>query len=159
MTTVQSGKTNEKAGDLKNAVIALACTDVKAVNRNVAEEARKSEVLVNVADDPEQSDFITLSFFKRGNLMVAVSTSGVSPAFARKLRTKLEKSFGQEYASLLSLIGEVRSTLKKKRSAVDSEAWQEALDLDRLIHLVRSGQKKKAKVILLSRLKVPKDET
>ncbi len=148
-----------KAGDLKNAVIALACTDVKAVNRNVAEEARKSEVLVNVADDPEQSDFITLSFFKRGNLMVAVSTSGVSPAFARKLRTKLEKSFGQEYASLLSLIGEVRSTLKKKRSAVDSEAWQEALDLDRLIHLVRSGQKKKAKVILLSRLKVPKDET
>ncbi len=147
-----------KTGDLKNAVIALACTDVKAVNRNVAEEARKSEVLVSVADDPEQSDFITPSFFKRGNLMVAVSTSGVSPALARKLRTKLEKSFGQEYGSLLSLVGEVRSTLKEKGYKVGTEAWQEALDLDMLIHLVRSGQREKAKVILLSNLKAPKDE-
>ena len=145
-----------KAGDLKNAVITLACTDVKVVNRMVAEEAMKSEVLVNVADDPEQSDFITPSFFKRGNLMVAVSTSGISPALARKLRTKLEKSFGEEYAFLLSLIGEVRSTLKEKGYKVGAEAWQEALDLDLLIQLVRSGQQKKAKAILLNKLQANK---
>ena len=103
-----------KAGDLKDALIAIACTDMKEVNRKVADEAKKAGVLVNVADDPERSDFITPSFFKRGNLTVAVSTAGVSPALARKIRTKLEKSFGEEYASLLSLIGEVRSALKKK---------------------------------------------
>jgi siroheme synthase (precorrin-2 oxidase/ferrochelatase) len=84
--------------------------------------------------------------------MVAVSTSGVSPALTRKIRTKLEKSFGEEYAPLLSLIGEVRSTLKEKGYKVGTEAWQEALDLDLLIQLVRSGQQKKVKAILLNKL-------
>jgi len=138
--------------DLKGAVIAIVCTDVKEVNRKVADEAKKAGILVNVADDPEPSDFIIPSFFRRGNLTVAVSTSGKSPALARKIRTKLEKSFGEEYASLLSLIGEVRSTLKEKGYIVDVEAWQEALDLDLLIQLVRSGQRKKAKAILLRKL-------
>ena len=141
-----------EARDLKEAVIAIACTDVKEVNRKVADEAKKTGVLVNVADDPAPSDFIIPSFFRRGNLTVAVSTSGVSPTFARKIRMKLEKSFGEEYASLLSLIGEVRSTLKEKGYIVDAEAWQEALDLDLLIQLVRSGQRKKAKAILLRKL-------
>lgn len=148
-----------EAQDLKGAVIAIVCTDVKEVNRKVADEAKKAGILVNVADDPEPSDFIIPAFFRRGNLTVAVSTSGVSPALARKIRTKLEKSFGEEYASLLSLIGEVRSTLKEKGYIVDAEAWQEALDLDLLIQLVRSGQRKKAKVILLSKLKGHKPES
>jgi siroheme synthase-like protein len=141
-----------KAGDLRDAVITLACTDVKEVNCKVADEAKRAEVLVNVADNPERSDFITPSFFKRGNLTVAVSTAGVSPALARKIRTKLEKNFGEEYASLLSLIGEVRSNLKKKGYRVGTEAWQEALDLDLLIQLIRSGHRKEAKAILLTKL-------
>jgi len=145
-----------KVEDLKDAVITLACTDVKEVNRKVADEARKARVLVNVADDPDRSTFITPSFLKRGNLTVAVSTSGISPALARKIRTKLEKSFGEEYGSLLSLIGEVRSKLREKGYRVGTETWQEALDLDLLIQLVRSGQRKKAKAILLTKLKVPK---
>jgi precorrin-2 dehydrogenase/sirohydrochlorin ferrochelatase len=144
-----------KAGDLKNAVITLACTDVKEVNRKVALEAKKADVMANVADDPERSDFITPSFFKRGNLIVAVSTAGVSPALARKIRTKLEKTFGKEYASLLSLIGEVRSTLKEKGYPVSTETWQEALDLDSLIRLLQSGHRKKAKAILLTKLQAP----
>jgi siroheme synthase-like protein len=145
--------------DLKGAVIAIVCTDVKEVNRKVADEAKKAGILVNVADDPEPSDFIIPAFFRRGNLTLAVSTSGVSPALARKIRMKLEKSFGEEYASLLSLIGEVRSTLKEKGYIVDAEAWQGALDLDLLIQLVRSGQRKKAKAVLLSKLKGHKPES
>ena len=145
--------------DLKGAVIAIVCTDVKEVNRKVADEAKKAGILVNVADDPEPSDFIIPAFFRRVNLTVAVSTSGVSPALARKIRTKLEKSFGEEYASLLSLIGEVRSTLKEKGYIVDAEAWQEALDIDLLIQLVRSGQRKKAKAVLLNKLEACKAES
>jgi precorrin-2 dehydrogenase/sirohydrochlorin ferrochelatase len=148
-----------KTGDLKAAVITLACTDVKEVNRKVADEAKRAEVLVNVADDPERSDFISPSLFKRGNLTVAVSTAGVSPALAKKIRTKLEKSFGEEYASLLSLIGEIRSTLKEKEYRVGTEAWQEALDLDLLIQVLRSDQRKRAKAILLTKLQVPKRKT
>jgi siroheme synthase-like protein len=148
-----------EAQDLKGAVIAIACTNVKEVNRKVADEAKKAGILVNVADDSEPSDFIIPAFFRRGNLTLAVSTSGKSPALARKIRMKLEKSFGEEYASLLSLIGEVRSTLKEKGYIVDAEAWQEALDIDLLIQLVRSGQRKKAKVILLTKLEARKAES
>jgi siroheme synthase-like protein len=110
-----------------------------------------------VVDDPGPSDFIIPSFFKRGNLTVAVSTSGVSPALARKIRTELEKNFGEEYASLLSLVGKVRSALKKKEHPAAAEAWQEALDLDSLLQLLRSGQKKKAEAILLSKLQASFD--
>ena len=141
-----------KPRDLKKSAIVIACTDVKEVNRKVADEARRTGLLVNVADDPELSNFIIPSFFRRGNLTVSVSTSGKSPALARKIRMKLEKSFGKEYASLLSLVGEVRSALKKKGYIVDADVWQEALDLDMLIQLVRSGQRNKAKDILLRKL-------
>jgi precorrin-2 dehydrogenase/sirohydrochlorin ferrochelatase len=131
----------------------MVCTNVKKVNRKVADEAKKAAVLVNVADNPETSDFIIPSFFRRGNLTIAVSTSGVSPALARKIRAKLEKSFGEEYGSLLSIIGKVRSTIKEKGIIVGVEAWQDALDLDLLIRLVKAGQGEKAKAFLLSKLR------
>jgi precorrin-2 dehydrogenase/sirohydrochlorin ferrochelatase len=111
-----------------------------------------------VADDPERSDFIVPSSFRRGNLTIAVSTGGTSPALARKIRTKLEKSFGVEYASLLSLIGEVRSTMKRKGYIVDGETWQDALDLRLLMRLVKAGQWEKAKTFLVNQLKACQDE-
>jgi siroheme synthase-like protein len=147
-----------KTGDLKDAVIAIACTDVKKVNRKVADEAKRTGVLVNIADDPEPSDFIIPSFFRRGNLTIAVSTGGTSPALARKIRTKLEKSFGEEYALLLSLIGEVRSTTKEKEYLVSGEAWQEAINLDLLSQLVQAGQREKARAILLHKLEAHQEE-
>jgi siroheme synthase-like protein len=139
--------------DLDGTVIAFACTDVKKVNRKVAEDSKQKGILVNVVDDPRSSDFIIPSSFRRGNLTVAVSTSGASPALAKKIRAKLEKSFGAEYASLLSLIGEVRSAIKKKGYIMDAETWQEALDLDLLMRLAKAGQWEKAKASLLNELK------
>jgi siroheme synthase-like protein len=140
-------------GNLKDAVIAVVCTDMKKVNRKVAVDAKRAGVLANVVDDLKSSDFIIPSFFRRGNLTIAVSTSGVSPALARKIRAKLQKTFGEEYESLLSIIGEVRSTIKEKGIIADVEEWQDALDLDLLIGLVQAGQEEKAKVFLLDRLK------
>jgi siroheme synthase-like protein len=149
---------NYDTRDLRKAAVVVACTDVKKVNRKVADDAKKARVLVNVADDAEPSDFILPSFFRRGKLLVAVSTSGVSPALARRIRTKLEKDFGEEYASLLSLIGEVRSTLKNKGYIVDAGTWQEALDLDPLMRLMKAGRWEKAITFLLSRLTVDQEE-
>jgi siroheme synthase-like protein len=118
----------------------------------VAHEAKKLGILVNVVDDPRLSSFILPSFFRRGNLTIGVSSAGTSPALARKIRTHLEKSLGGEYATLLSLIGEVRSALKERGCAVDGEAWQEVLDLNPLMRLVKAGQREKAKTLLLSKL-------
>ena len=139
--------------DLNDAVVAFACTDVKKVNHKVAEDSKKTKVLINVVDDPTSSDFITPSFFRRGDLTVAVSTGGASPALARRIRTKLEKSLGEEYAKLLSLTSEVRSALKERGRAVDGKAWQEVLNLDLLIGLIQKGQPEKAKNLLLNELK------
>jgi siroheme synthase-like protein len=143
---------NYRAGDLKGSVIVIAATDVKEINRNIAEAARRVGALVNVVDDPDPSSFIIPSFFRTGDLTLAVSTGGKSPALASKIRTRLEKDFGKEYAAVLSLISEVRSVLKKKKLKVDPETWQKALDLDVLIPLVKSGKSTKAKTILFDKL-------
>jgi siroheme synthase-like protein len=144
---------NYKGGDLMGATLAVASTDVREINRTVAHEAKKLGILVNVVDDSRLSSFILPSFFRRGNLTIAVSSAGTSPALARKIRTNLEKSLGKGYATLLSLISEVRSALKERGCAVDGEAWQEALDLESLIRLIQKGQREKAKTLLLSKLK------
>lgn len=154
--TIRLIERDYKASDLKDAVIAVVCTDTKKVNRKAADEARKAGALVNVADDPQRSDFIIPSFFRRGSLTLAVSTSGVSPALAKKIRAKLEKSFGAEYASLLSLIGEVRSAIKREGYIVDAETWQGILDIDLLMRLVRAGCQGKAKALLLEKLRATK---
>jgi siroheme synthase-like protein len=141
------------SGDLTGAAIVIAATDERETNRKIAEKAKKRRALVNVVDDAESSDFIVPSFFRRGDLMIAVSTAGLSPAFAKKIRATLEESLGDDFARLLSLVGEVRSELKRKKVTVTPRAWQESLDLDRLISLVRAGRGQEVKKILVERIR------
>ena len=142
-----------RTGDLADAFVAIVATDDRELNRQVAEEANSKAVLVNVVDDAENSDFIVPSYLRRGEVTIAVSTSGRSPALARKIRTRLEKELGNEYASLIRLIGEVRAEVKREGMNIDGDRWQEALDLDLLLELLRRGDEEKAKAILLSDLK------
>ena len=141
-----------QAGDLENAFIAIAATDNSAVNRQVVAEARRGAVLVNMVDDAENSDFIVPSYLRRGEITIAVSTNGKSPALARKIRLRLERELGDEYALLANLISEVRMQVKREGIEVDSDGWQEALDLDLLLSLLGKGEKEAAKAILLSDL-------
>lgn len=140
-------------GDLKGAFVAIAATDNDEINRQIAEEAKRNAVLVNVVDEVKNSDFIVPSYLHRGEITIAISTAGKSPALARKIRTKLEKDFGDEYASLTRLVSEVRAEAKKQKIEVDGNDWQAALDLDLLLELLRRGEEKKAKTILLTNLK------
>jgi siroheme synthase-like protein len=147
-----------KPGDLAGAAIAIAATDERAINQKVSHEARDRGVLVNVVDSSEQSDFIIPSFFRRGDLTIAVSTAGMSPALARKIRTKLEGLLGEELALVLSIIGDVRSGLQQRGIGVTADAWQEALDLDLLIGLVQEGRPEEARDILRTRLEAHQGE-
>ena len=139
-------------GDLEAALIAVAATDVHQANHNVALEARKRGLLVNVVDNPQESDFIVPSSIRRGDLTIAISTAGSSPALARKLRTRLEERIGKEFTGLLPLIKEVRSELKQKGVEVSADTWQDALDLDVLLEFGRAGQWEEAHAFLLNRL-------
>jgi len=140
-------------GDLDDAFLVIVATAESDTNREVAREARRRKVLVNVVDDPEQSDFNVPSIVRQRDLIIAISTGGKSPALARKIRTRLEKIFGEEYASLTDLIDEVRSELKQGQITVGGDEWQEALELDLLLELLRNGQRDRAKTTLLNNLK------
>jgi precorrin-2 dehydrogenase/sirohydrochlorin ferrochelatase len=143
-----------QSGDLQGAFIAVAATSDNRTNRKIAGEARESGIPVNVANDTVHSDFIVPSSLSRGDITVAVSTSGKSPALARKIRTMLEKELGEEYTLLVELVDEVRTELKKNGLAVDGDRWQEALDLDVLITVLKNEGREKAKTILLNALKM-----
>lgn len=142
-----------RTGDLKGIFVAIAATDSSIINRRIAAEAREKSVLVNVVDNAGESDFIAPSIIRRGDITIAISTSGQSPALARKLRTRLEKEFGEEYARLGRLIGEVRAEARKRKMTIDAEGWQAALDLDHLLGLLRKGEEEKAKTTLFNNLK------
>lgn len=142
-----------RPGNFKNAFIVIAATDNRGINQRVVAEARKRAVLVNAVDDAENSDFIVPSHLRRGELTIAVSTGGASPALARKIRSRLEKELGDEYALLASLISKVRSEVRRQKLEIDGDGWQEALDLDLLLDLLRKGEKEKARATLLSNLK------
>jgi precorrin-2 dehydrogenase/sirohydrochlorin ferrochelatase len=139
-------------GDLKGALIAIAATDNSDLNQQVIKEAHGKATLVNAADDLENSDFIVPSYLRRGGMTIAVSTVGRSPALARKIRTRLEKEFGDEYASLVRLVGEVRAEVRRQKVKVSGEDWQEALDLDLILDLLRRGEVEKARAALIDKL-------
>lgn len=140
-------------GDLQGAFIVVAATDDHNINVEVAKEAKQRAVLVNVVDDLDNSDFIVPSCVSRGDITIAISTAGKSPALARKIRTKLEKALGEQYAPLALLIHEVRSEIRGQGTKVNGDDWQKALDLDLLIDLLKKGNSEKARALLLSNLK------
>ena len=139
-------------GDLSGALVAIAATDDARVNRQIAEDGVRWGVLVNVVDDPEASDFIVPSQFCRGDVVIAISTGGHSPALAKKIRTEMESHIGPEYDSLVQLLSQLRAELKQSGSNPAGDAWQEALDLEALLPLLRAGRVEEARKILLDNL-------
>ena len=127
-------------------------TDNSEINRRVVAEARQRAVLINMVDDAENSDFIAPSYLRRGDVTIAVSTGGKSPALARKICSRLENEIGNEYALLARLAGEARAEARKRNGKIDSDGWQEALDLDLLLDLLKKGEWERARETLFSRL-------
>jgi precorrin-2 dehydrogenase / sirohydrochlorin ferrochelatase len=96
---------------LQGAFVVFAATDDASLNRRVSEAAQQRSLLVNAVDQPADCNFIVPSVLSRGDLLIAVSTSGKSPAFARKVRVELERHFGEEYGSFLNLMGNMRKEI------------------------------------------------
>ncbi|MBW2492639.1 MAG: bifunctional precorrin-2 dehydrogenase/sirohydrochlorin ferrochelatase, partial [Deltaproteobacteria bacterium] len=94
--------------DLDNRFLVVGATDNQELNFKIHAEAEHRGMLCNIADRPEVCNFILPSIVNRGDLIIAISTSGKSPAFAKKLRKHLEKEFGDEYAEFLNLMGAIR---------------------------------------------------
>ncbi|MBX5491807.1 MAG: bifunctional precorrin-2 dehydrogenase/sirohydrochlorin ferrochelatase [Chloroflexi bacterium] len=141
-------------GDLAGAFLAIAATDAPEVNAAVAAEARARGVLVNVADDPARGDFIVLATVRRGDLQIAISTGGRSPALARRVREDLERLLPPEYDQLLAVQAELRTELQQAGVTVAPEQWQAAPDAE-VLALLRAGDRAAARARLRARLISP----
>ena len=94
--------------DLEGVFLAVIATSRRELNELAYAEAQRRGVLCNVVDVPEQCDFYYPAIVRRGDLQIAISTSGQSPALASQLRQQLEKQFGPGYAAWLAELGATR---------------------------------------------------
>ena len=112
------------ADDLEGAYLVIAATSAPGVNEAVYSEADARGILCNAVDDIEHCHFYYGSVVQRGDLQIAISTNGKSPALAQRLRLQLEKQFGPEYELWLEWLGAAREVL---RAGDDSPESKKAL--------------------------------
>lgn len=96
--------------DLDGMAIAVAAVP-QDVARSIYEEARIRGVLINSVDDPDNCDFHYPAVVTRGDLQIAISTAGHSPALAQRIRIQLEQQFGPEYVEWIQRLGSARREL------------------------------------------------
>jgi precorrin-2 dehydrogenase/sirohydrochlorin ferrochelatase len=98
-------------GDLDGMFLVIAATFSTEVHQRIFEEATRRGVLCNVVDVPGLCDFYYPAVVQRGALQIAISTAGLSPALAQRLRKELEHQFGAEYKAWLEELGKERDKL------------------------------------------------
>lgn len=101
-------------GDTQGYEVVMVATDDGAINKQVANEARARGIWVNAADDVNNCDFILPSLAKRGNIAIATSTGGTSPALARWLREQMEEFLSEDVELLGDLLAEIRALVRQR---------------------------------------------
>jgi precorrin-2 dehydrogenase/sirohydrochlorin ferrochelatase len=94
-----------RKNDVKGAFLVIAATDSPDTNRRISKDA---PALVNVVDVPAECNFIAPSVVRRGQLLIAISTGGASPAFSKVLRKELQACYGPEFSGYLKFVKEIR---------------------------------------------------
>lgn len=140
-----------REGDLAGYEVCMVATDDGAVNAEVAAEGRRAGIWVNAADDTKNCDFILPAVIRSGEITLAASTGGASPALARRLREELEAYLTEEMPALLELLREVRLELRSRGLAPDPDVWQVAID-EQLRVLLAQRKYRQAKTRLLEGL-------
>ncbi len=107
--------------DLDGAYLIIAATSAPGVNEAAFREADARGILCNAVDDIEHCHFYYGSVVQRGDLQIAISTNGKSPALAQRLRVQLEKQFGPEYELWLDWLGAMREALRAGDGSADSK--------------------------------------
>ncbi len=130
-----------REGDLADAVLAIGATNDRAVNEKVHREAAERGILVNVVDDATRSTFITPSVVRRGDLTVAVSTTGKAPALAVRVRERIGQVIGEEYEQFVEIAGGLRARVAEAHpdSRTRKELWYRLVDSD-VLELLKRGE-------------------
>ena len=136
-------------GDLTGAFMVICATDQTQINHQVWQEASANRQLVNVVDDTPRCNFIAPSILRKGDLSIAISTSGKAPALAVRLKERLQRELGPEYERFLELAGELREPLARQVQDFETRKalWYELVDSEILDVLAR-GDETAARVII-----------
>jgi precorrin-2 dehydrogenase / sirohydrochlorin ferrochelatase len=132
--------------DLESVSLVVAATPLRQVNTQIFQEARLRNVLCNSVDDPENCDFYYPAVVQRGDLQIAISTGGRSPALAQRLRQELEEQFGPEYETWLNELGAARDQMfaakldvETRRKLLHELASREAFNNRNIVQRGRSN--------------------
>ncbi|MDD3845729.1 MAG: bifunctional precorrin-2 dehydrogenase/sirohydrochlorin ferrochelatase [Syntrophorhabdaceae bacterium] len=135
-----------RRGDLDKAAVVFACTNDRETNAAVREDAALRGVLVNVVDKPEECDFIVPSIIRKGDVTIAISTSGVLPMASKKIRQAIEKTVTKDYVAYTRIIGALRRHLidtipdPRRRRAIMKDIG--AMDIRDVVKRGLKGMKK-----------------
>jgi precorrin-2 dehydrogenase len=136
-------------GDLAGAFMVICATDQAEINHQVWQEATANHQLVNVVDDTPRCNFIAPSILRKGDLTIAISTSGKAPALAVRLKERLQHEIGPEYERFLELAGELREPLARHIPDFETRKtlWYELVDSEILEVLARGDERSAREII------------
>jgi siroheme synthase-like protein len=136
-------------GDLAGAFMVICATDQAEINQQVWQEASANRQLVNVVDDTPRCNFIAPSILRKGDLTIAISTSGKAPALAVRLKERLQRELGPEYERFLELAGALREPLARQVPDFETRRalWYELVDSE-ILDVLAGGDKARAKEII-----------
>ena len=139
--------------DLDGIFLAIAATSDSALNRRIGQLCRERGILCNMVDAPDEGSFIVPSSVVRGDLCLAISTGGQSPALTKRIRKDLQDRFGEEYARFLALMSRLRpSVLALGRQTEVNSALFRALAGSALLEALRLGDRPGAQAQLTTLL-------
>jgi precorrin-2 dehydrogenase/sirohydrochlorin ferrochelatase len=138
-------------GDLEGAFLAIAETGDTSIKRHIFQAAAEQKVLLNVMDVTHLCTWIAPAIIRRGEVTVAISTGGASPALARKLRESISEAKVLEWADLAPLLSQARSELKRQRIRVTPDHWQACLT-EELLSIYQQGRHEEARERLMTTL-------
>lgn len=115
-----------KAAITDNYMLVIAATNNREVNEEIWNICRNKNILCSVVDNKELSDLTFVSFVRRGDLTIGISTNGKSPSLAVKIKKEIEKNYGPEYEEYIALLGNIRD--KIINSGMDQESKKDILN-------------------------------
>lgn len=135
-----------RRSDLERAAVIFACTDDRDVNTRIRKDAAARGIPVNVVDRPQECDFIVPSIIRKGDITIAISTSGLLPMASKKLRKEIEKTVTKDHVVYTRIMAAFRQHLlkavpdSKKRGIIMKHAGD--MDVREVIGAGLKGMKK-----------------
>jgi siroheme synthase-like protein len=136
-------------GDLEGAFLAVACPGDRSLNAEIWAEAEARGIPLNATDDGPHCTFIFPAIHRQGDLVVAVSSGGKSPALASRIRDRIARDLGPEFAEFLDLLGRLRPEVTARFASFERrrEIWYRLVDSE-AFHELQAGRREDALAVL-----------